>query len=87
MTKLKNKRIPSSGPMGTLEAVEAGEYFGTTKFDWSGDLPIYRGRHTNVAADGTETNWQITKFTWSGDNPTDIQVQFGVWDDRATLSW
>lgn len=86
-SKHKLKKIPSSDTMGTIENLLHGDFDGRTKFDFSGDMPIYIGNHIVVTADGSETGWQITKFTWSGDNPTDIQTQYGVWDDRATLSW
>ena len=83
----KLNRIPSSGPMGTLELIESGSFYGYTKIEWTAGLPIYCGRHINPLAVGTETNWQITKFTWDGSDPTDIQVQNGTWDGRAALTW
>ena len=73
--------------MGVLESIQANEFFTNIKIAWSGDDPIYRGRHIDVTADGSETGWQITKYTWDGDNPTDIQVQYGIWNNRASLSW
>lgn len=51
-----------------------------------GDNPIYIG----YAAKGTATSdsaWIIYKYTYSSDQVTARATAFGIWDDRASLTY
>ena len=55
-------------------------------FQFSGDELIYFGRGAKGLAT-SQTGWLIQKFTWSSGKPTSIQSAYGIWDDRASLSY
>jgi len=65
------------------------DIYGRTKYDYNvnKDL-IYKGRHKDYDADGSESDWKVTKYTYDIDvDLIDKQTQEGTWNSRTGLGW
>ena len=74
--------------MGDVEKLLADNYWHDTRYDFTGNNPIYIGKHTTHDVATSDTGWFIWKFSWSGNNPTRKEGPLvGSWDGRAGLGW
>jgi len=65
------------------------DIYGRVKYDYdvNKDL-IYKGRHKDFDADGSESDWKVTKYTYDIDvDLIDKQTQEGIWNSRTGLGW
>lgn len=68
--------------------VAMGAYWKDQRWDYTNNLPVYRGVHYLHNAPTDNTNWEIWKYSYSGTDLTNIQGPLsGAWDDRASLGW
>ena len=67
------------------QLVDSG-YYADIRFDPNDDTPTYIGLHpTRGVSTGTGIEWKIYKFTTVSALTVQIQLAYGVWNDRASL--
>jgi hypothetical protein len=60
-----------------------------TKIEYNDQsMPLFTGRHANVAAADADSAWEITKTIYNGLGlETASETRIGAWSNRAALGW
>ena len=70
---------------GTKPQLTDAGFYADIRFDADDSLPVYIGLSDTNGNSTSSGFWKIYKFTYSGSNVTRIQLNYGAWDNRASL--